>query len=56
MRLSTYDKPRVVACAEDHPQHIGMPRGCLDDIRIELANLGIRVVIRDEREAGRPWT
>ena len=33
MRLSTYGKPRVVACAEDHPQHIGMPRGCLDDIR-----------------------
>ena len=54
MRLSTYDKPRVIACAEDHPQHIGMPRGCLDDIRAELANLGIRVVIRDEREAGRP--
>jgi hypothetical protein len=53
MRLSTYDKPRVIACAEDHPQHIGMPRGCLDDIRAELANLGVRVVIRDEREAGR---
>ena len=53
MRLSTYDKPRVIACAEDHPQHISMPRGCLDDIRNELASLGIRVVIRDEREAGR---
>jgi superfamily II DNA or RNA helicase len=53
MRLSTYDKPRIVACAEDHPRHIGMPRGCLDDIRTELANLGIRIVIRDEREAGR---
>src|SRR5829696_6674620 len=54
MRLSTYDKPRVIACAEDHPQHIGMPRGCLDDIRRELANLGVRTVIRDERYAGRP--
>ncbi len=30
-----------------------MPRGCLDDIRAELANLGIRAIIRDEREAGR---
>ena len=20
MRLSTYDKPRIIACAEDHPQ------------------------------------
>lgn len=25
MRLSTYDKPRVVACAEDLPHHIGQP-------------------------------
>ena len=33
MRLSTYDKPRVIACAEDHPHHIGLPRGCLDDVR-----------------------
>lgn len=54
MRLSTYGKPRVVACAEDHPQHIGMPRGCLDDMRQELASLGMRVVVRDEREPGCP--
>jgi hypothetical protein len=25
MRLSTYDKPRVIACAEDHPHHIAPP-------------------------------
>ena len=25
MRLSTYDKPRIIACAEDHPKHIGLP-------------------------------
>lgn len=25
MRLSTYGKPRVIACAEDHPHHIGLP-------------------------------
>lgn len=54
MRLSTYGKPRVVVCAEDHPQHIGMPRGCLDDIRQELTSLGVRVVVRDERGAGCP--
>ena len=33
MRLPTYDKPRIIACAEDHPQHIGLPRGCLEDVR-----------------------
>jgi superfamily II DNA or RNA helicase/very-short-patch-repair endonuclease len=54
MRLSTYDKPRVIACAEDHPHHIGLPRGCLDELRDALHDLGIRPTIRDERHDGRP--
>ncbi len=54
MRLSTYDKPRVIACAEDHPHHIGLPRGCFDEVRQALSEMGIRVTIRDERYAGRP--
>jgi superfamily II DNA or RNA helicase/very-short-patch-repair endonuclease len=53
MRLSTYNKPRVVACAEDLPHHIGLPRGCLDDVRKTLTDLGIRVATRDERCDGR---
>jgi len=32
MRLPTYGKPRIVACAEDHPKHFGLPRGCLDEL------------------------
>ncbi|MGE3341913.1 MAG: DEAD/DEAH box helicase family protein [Vicinamibacterales bacterium] len=52
MRLSTFDKPRVVACAEDHQHHIGLPRGCLEELRQTLTDLGIRPVIRDERHAG----
>ena len=54
MRLSTYGKPRVIACAEDHPHHIGLPRGCLDDVRATLQDLGIRVATRDERHGGQP--
>ena len=49
MRLSTYNKPRVIACAEDHSHHIALPRGCLDDIQQMLEALGIRPTIRDER-------
>jgi superfamily II DNA or RNA helicase/very-short-patch-repair endonuclease len=52
MRLSTYDKPRVVACAEDHAHHIGLPRGCLDDVRRALTDLGVRTTVRDERHNG----
>ncbi len=54
MRLSTYDKPRVIACAEDHAHHIGLPRGCLDEVRESLGTLGVRVTVRDERHAGSP--
>jgi superfamily II DNA or RNA helicase/very-short-patch-repair endonuclease len=54
MRLSAYNKPRVVACAEDLPHHIGLPRGCLDDVRKMLTELGVRMVIRDERHDGSP--
>src|SRR3546814_8205427 len=30
MRMSVWDKPRVIGCAENYPQHIALPRGCLD--------------------------
>ncbi len=54
MRLSTYDKPRIIACAEEHPRHIGLPRGCLDDVRQLLWDLNITPVVRDERYPGQP--
>ena len=34
--------------------HIGLPRGCLEDVRELLADLDISVVVRDERYAGKP--
>lgn len=54
LRLSTYGTPRIVACAEDFPQHIGLPRGCLDDVLKTLGDLAISTTIRDERSVGRP--
>ena len=55
MRLPTYEKPRIIACAEDHPKHIGLPRGCLDDLRQLLSDLKIKSSIRDERIADQPF-
>jgi superfamily II DNA or RNA helicase/very-short-patch-repair endonuclease len=54
MRLPTFGKPRIIACAEDLPQHLGLPRGCLDELTVLLAGLRIRTVIRDERKVGTP--
>ena len=52
MRLPIYDKPRIIACAEDHPKHIGLPRGCLDELLQTLADLNIMSVVSDQRNAG----
>jgi superfamily II DNA or RNA helicase len=54
MRLPTYDKPRVIACAEQHPHHLGLPRGCLTDLRNLLDDLNVSLLVRDERCAGQP--
>lgn len=54
MRVSTHDKPRIIACAEDHPYHISLPRGCLEDVQAVLSELRIKSAIRDERCAGKP--
>lgn len=52
MRLPTFNKPRIINCSEDFPQHIGLPRGCLDDIIELLQSLEIEAVIIDERFPG----
>jgi hypothetical protein len=54
MRLSVWDKPRIIGCAENFPQHIALPRGCFDAARELLADNGIRLDLRDERHAGTP--
>jgi superfamily II DNA or RNA helicase len=54
MRLPTRGKPRVIGCAEDHPLHIGLPRGCLEDVVRTLSSLGIHPHVRDERCGGVP--
>ncbi|MEI7728825.1 MAG: DEAD/DEAH box helicase family protein [Verrucomicrobiota bacterium] len=56
MRLPTYDKPRVIDCAEDCPLHLGLPRGCLSDIKALLRDLNIKPALRDERLVGTPLT
>src|SRR2546429_3243101 len=52
MRLSTFDKPRVIACGQDFAQHIAVPRGCLTEALALLEAHKIRPEVRDERYAG----
>jgi len=52
MRLSTYGKPRVISCSEIFPEHIGLPRGCLEEVVSLFKGHGVRVEIQDERTTG----
>lgn len=54
MRLPTYGKPCIIACAEEHSHHFALPRGCLDEVQVLLADLRIKVDIRDVRFMGEP--
>lgn len=54
MRMSVWDTPRVICCAENYPQHIALPRGCLDAAKDLLRENGIRCDLSDERFAGEP--
>lgn len=52
MRLPVYGKPRVIGCASDSGKHIGLPRGCLDDLRTLMAEWGVQLRVDDKRVAG----
>ncbi|AIT19254.1 type III restriction enzyme, res subunit [Burkholderia thailandensis E254] len=54
MRFPVWDKPRIIGCADNHPKHIALPRGCLDAARKLLRDNGIRCEVHDERFSGKP--
>ena len=54
MRMSVWDKPRVIGNAENYPQHIAIPRGCLDAALDLLGDNGIACNLQDERFGGEP--
>ena len=53
MRLSTYGKPRVISCSEDFPDHLGLPRGCKDEVLGLFKFHGVGVELQDDRTVGR---
>ncbi len=54
MRFPTYEIPRIIACAEDHPNHIALPRGCFEDVCCLLSELNIKMILREELCIGQP--
>ncbi len=54
MRLSTHNTPRVIACFEELPGHVALPRGCRDALQLLLDGYGIALHLDDKRNAGTP--
>jgi len=54
MRLSTFGKPRVIACAEDLLHHIALPRGLLKEVLDLFESHRIAVEVTDHRFSGVP--
>ena len=52
MRLSTAVTPRVIACAEDLPEHVGLPRGCLAALQSLLRDHDVALDVIDQRTSG----
>ncbi|WP_029528347.1 TOTE conflict system archaeo-eukaryotic primase domain-containing protein [Polaromonas glacialis] len=52
MRMSVWDKPRIIGCAQNYPHHIALPRGCLEAAQALLQENGIACELHDERCRG----
>lgn len=53
MRLSTYNIPRIISCAEVLEDYLALPRGCEDAV-LDLLNVSeVAYTIQDEREKGK---
>jgi superfamily II DNA or RNA helicase len=52
LRLSTALTPRVISCAEDHSDHISLPRGCLEAAQTLLRENNSSLELEDLRNPG----
>ncbi len=54
LRLSTALTPRVIACAEELPEHVALPRGCQPELEQILREHGSALFVEDQRYQGSP--
>lgn len=52
MRLPVWNKPRIIGCAENFPHHVGLPRGCLENVFQLFEDNKIQADIDEQRVSG----
>lgn len=53
MRIPVYQIPRIIGCAHEYSHHLGLPRGCLDEICDLFKSLKIKFTFKDELYTGK---
>jgi superfamily II DNA or RNA helicase len=53
MRLSTFNKPRIISCADEPRDYICLPRGCEKDLKNLLNEVKVKSTWIDKTNAGR---
>ncbi len=50
--MPTFGKPRIISCAELHPRHVALPRGCFNEAIELIERHGATAILEDHREDG----
>jgi hypothetical protein len=53
MRLSTFEKPRIISCSDETEQYLCLPRGLEDEVCELLEDNDVRIQFNDETNSGR---
>lgn len=53
MRMSTYGKARIICCYEENDHYIMLPRGCVESLKLLLAEHDCKLMVDDQRIGGR---
>ena len=53
MRLSTFNKPRVISCSEEIGDYLCLPRGCEPELRHMFSEINVKTNWVDKRNQGR---
>jgi len=51
-RFSTHATPRIICCADLDSSWLSLPRGCLEDVKITLADYGVKLTVEEKRFPG----
>ena len=53
MRLTTFNKPRIIACAEETAEYLCLPRGCETDLNETADEFKLKIEWKDKTNEGR---